>query len=44
VVACPQEIWDGCVHRREGVEHSKAAILPNIRDEILHLPKFDGSS
>jgi hypothetical protein len=39
----PQEIWDGCVHRREGAEHSNAAILPNIRGEILHLPKFDGS-
>ena len=39
----PQEIWDGCVHHREGAEHPEAALSTNIKDRILRLTGAEGA-
>jgi len=31
-IVYPQEIWDGCAHRREGADHPEAAILSKMSD------------
>jgi hypothetical protein len=38
----PQEIWDGCVHRREGADHPESAVLSNLSDNLLNLAKLGG--
>jgi cell wall-associated NlpC family hydrolase len=36
----PQEIWDGCMHRREGADHAEPGTLTTLKDEIRKLAPF----
>jgi len=38
----PQEIWDGCMHQREGNPHPEPGNLTTLKDNILQLTHFEG--
>jgi cell wall-associated NlpC family hydrolase len=38
----PQEIWDGCMHRREGADHAEPGTLTTLKEEIQKLSPFRG--